>query len=199
MMLYLSMLAIGVLFFITSTTIGIKAYKRKKRNTKIISLDGRKDNKRKYDNLVMLISLIASIFSAFGTFYTLFTSVPSPTIYPLNNEARVYDGTAEVYFDTSPLLTTYYSLDGSDPKDGYKYTGKFTITETTTVVARNRFLYIFWSKPEHSTYKFENVQNTIVTYVDENIDYLSIKQILFLSFFVLAVIYGIIQKIRGEK
>ena len=111
----------------------------------------------------------------------------------------MYDGAAEVSFDTSPLLTTYYSLDGSDPKDGYKYTGKFKISETTTVVAKNRFLYIFWSKPEHSTYRFESVQNTIVTYVDENIDYLSIKQILFLSFIVLDAFYGIIQKIRGER
>lgn len=192
MELFILVLVICVLVFFACIFYVLKTYVRAKKNKTL------NEHERKKENRSMLFSVMGVIFSVIIALYTLFTSVPSPTIYPLNNEARVYDGTANVYFDTSPLLTTYYSLDGSDPKDGYKYTGEFTITETTTVVAKNRFLYIFWSKPEHNTYKFESVQNTIVTYVDESIDYLSIKQILFLLFIVFAVFYGIIQKIRGE-
>lgn len=193
MIFFIIVLVVCILVFFASIIYGSKTYVKAKKNKTL------NEDERKKENRSMLFSVMMALFSVIVALYTLFTSVPSPTIYPLNNEARVYDGAAEVSFDTSPLLTTYYSLDGSDPKDGYKYTGKFKITETTTVVAKNRFLYIFWSKPEHSTYRFESVQNTIVTYVDENIDYLSIKQILFLSFIVLAAFYGIIQKIRGER
>ena len=189
---FITALALCVIFFFVSIILGIiVAWERKKeKKSKIRTI------KRKKENILTLISVLGLIFSPFFTLLTLITAVPSPTIYPLNNDARVYTGTADVYFDTSPLLTTYYSLDGSDPKDGYIYTGKFTITETTTVVARNRFLYIFWSKPEDNTYRFESVQNTPVTYVNGNIDLETLKQVLFLILMAFVAFYVAIKKLR---
>lgn len=91
------------------------------------------------------------------------------------------------------LEPPHYS--GSDPKDGFIYTGKFTITETTTVVARNRFL-VFWSKPEDNTYRFESVQNTAVTYVTGNIDLETLKQIFALCFMAFVAFGVAIKKFR---
>lgn len=191
MELFITILAACVIFFFVSIILGIIAWERKKgKNNKIRPI------KRKKENILTLISVLGLIISPFFTLLTLLTAVPSPTIYPLNNDARVYIGTADVYIETSPLFTTYYSLDGSDPRDGYIYTGKFTIAETTTVVARNRFLYFFWSKPEDNTYRFESVQNTAVTYVNGNIDLETLKQIFVLCFMAFVAFGVAIKKFR---
>lgn len=188
MELFITILVACVIVFIGSIILGIIAWERKK-NNKIHPI------KRKKENILTLISVLGLIISPFFTLLTLLTAVPSPTIYPLNNNARVYIGTADVDIETSPLFTTYYSLDGSDPKDGFIYTGKFTITETTTVVARNRFL-VFWSKPEDNTYRFESVQNTAVTYVNGNIDLETLKQIFALCFMAFVAFGVAIKKFR---
>lgn len=191
MELFFFTLAACIILFFVSIILGIIAWERKKAKKNIV-----RPIKRKKDNILTLISVLGLMLTPFFTLLTLLTAVPSPTIYPLNNNARVYTGTADVYIDTYPLLTTYYSLDGSDPKDGYIYTGKFTITETTTVVARNRFLYIFWSKPEDNTYRFESEQNTAVPYANGNIDFETLQQI-FVLFFLAFVAFGIaIKKLR---
>ena len=188
---FIIILAVCVILFFVSIILGIIAWERKKEKKNKI-----RPIKRKKENILTLISVLGLTLTPFFTLLTLLTAVPSPTIYPLNNEARIYTGTADVYIDTSPWFTTYYSLDGSDPKDGYIYTGKFTITETTTVVARNRFLYIFWSKPEDNTYRFESVQNTAVTYVNEYIDLETLRQILLLSLAAFVVFCAAIKKLR---
>lgn len=171
MTFFIGMLTICVLFLIASIILGLK-------------------------NRSMLLSVGCAIFSIIGTLFTLFTSIPAPTIYPLDNEARIYNETAKVDIESYPIFTVYYSLDGSDPKDGNIYTGSFTITETTTVVARNRFLYFFWSEPYPNTFRFENAQATTITYVNENIDFQTIRQVLLLSILAIALFYEAIKKLR---
>ena len=166
MVLFIAMLVISVVASITFIILGIKTYHKK--NKKIIAID---EYKRKNENRSMLISVIGGFFSVLATILTLFNSVPSPTIYPLNTEATVYNGTAKVDIKSYPIFTVYYSLDGSDPKDGNIYTDSFTITETTTVAARNRFMHLFWSNPpSKSTFRFESVQNITANSVDNSTD-----------------------------
>lgn len=167
MIFFITMLTLSVVASIAFIILGLKTYKRKKRNRKIININ---EHTRKNDNRLMLISVIGGLFSVLATMYTLLNSVPSPTIYPLNNDARVYNGTAEVIIESYPIFSIYYSLDGSDPKDGKIYKDSFTLTETTTVVAKNRFLHFFWSEPSKSTYRFESTQNITVNSVDNNSD-----------------------------
>lgn len=60
---------------------------------------------------------------------------------------------------TSPFIDTYYTVDGSDPKGGYVYEKPFTITSSTTVYAKNKFLGR-WSEPAKSVYRFESIPIT---------------------------------------
>lgn len=146
----------------------------------------------------MILSVLGIIFSIFVMMWTLLNAVPAPIIYPLNNEAKVYNETAKVSIDSNPLLKTYYSLDGSDPKDGYIYEGDFVITETTTVSAKNKFL-IFWSGLSQNTFRFENVQNVTVNSVNTNIDdHTTIKD--FFTYLIMVLIFGTIfvLAVRGE-
>ena len=102
--------------------------------------------------------------------YSLNDSVPSPTIYPLDNDAKIYSGSVKITMDSYPFIKTYYSLDGSDPKDGYIYEGAITITKTTTVSAINKFQFGGWSKIEQSTFRFENMQITYSGYANALIE-----------------------------
>ena len=63
-------------------------------------------------------------------------NVPEPNIYPLDNETRTLRSEEEISIISDDGYTVYYSLDGSDPKDGFKYEEPFTINETLTVCAR---------------------------------------------------------------
>ena len=102
-------------------------------------------------------NILASICSALLALLTAFNvKVPTPTIYPLDNELRKYYDNAEVIIETDALFDIYYSLDGSDPKNGYKYDNSFMISDTTTVSAKSKFL-IWWSDVSKSTYIFDNV------------------------------------------
>ncbi len=117
-------------------------------------------------------SIGSSIFSAAVTLIGVSCiSVPAPTIYPLNSEAQIYEGEQEITIDAInfPFLNTYYSLDGSDPQNGHIYKSEFAITESTTVAARNKFLF-WWSDISQSTYRFENMQITYNGYVNSLID-----------------------------
>lgn len=135
--------------------------------------------------IVALIALILSIISffkegknnRFGIGSTICSiicvligavcfDIPAPTIYPLNSEAKIYEGEQKITIDTIkfPFLNTYYSLDGTNPEEGCIYKGPFTISETTTIVAENKFLGQ-WSKPDKRTYRFESVP---ITYSNGN-------------------------------
>lgn len=190
MVSFIIRLAICVIILITSIIIGLKTYQKKK---------NKNDYTVKKDNLLMILSVIGVIFSVWLEINTLLNSVPSPTIYPLNTEAIVYNGTAKVDIESYPIFTIYYSLDGSDPKSGNIYTDSFTVTETTTVVARNRFLHFFWSEPSKSTFRFESVQNITVNNADQNTDdHTTVKD--FFTYLIITLIFGtiLVLAIRGE-
>lgn len=192
MILFITMLAISIFVFIASIILGFKTYKK---NKKIASIDS---YKRKNENRLMLMSLIGLIFSVFVMVYSLFNAIPSPTIYPLDNEAKVYDGVAEVYIDSYPLLKTYYTLDGSNPEFGNVYDGTFIVSKTTTVSAKNKFL-VFWSGLSQNTFRFESAQNITVDTVNNNIgDHTTIKD--FFTYLIISFIFGtiLVLAIRGE-
>lgn len=98
----------------------------------------------------------ASLFSAIVSFVLLFTTnVPVPSIYPLDNETTEYDEKVEVTIESYFFIDTYYTLDGSNPIDGERYNGKITLTESTTVSAKNHFLW-WWSEVGKSSYKIKD-------------------------------------------
>ena len=197
MILFITALIICIAFFIASIILAFKTYKRKKKNKKIIYID---EYKRKNENRLMLLSVLGVIFSIFGMIYTLLNSVPVPIIYPLDNEARVYNDTAKVMISkiNFPFFHTYYSLDGRDPEDGYIYEDDFTITKTTTVCAKTKFL-IFWSEPYKSTFRFESVQNITVNNVNNNTDeHTTVKDFFTYVILTLFLLIVLVLTIRGE-
>lgn len=80
-------------------------------------------------------------------------SVPSPVILPLNNETETYANSLEITIDSEKiiLLKTYYTLDGTDPKNGEFYKDIITTSESTSICARNNFLWM-WSEPVERPY-----------------------------------------------
>lgn len=115
--------------------------------------------------LVALISAVIAILS-----YVNIT-VPIPTILPLNNETETYIDSVEITIksDKSFLIKTYYTLDGTDPKNGELYKDIFSVSKSTTVCARNKFLWM-WSEPEERPYIINKDNNEInsndETYLD---------------------------------
>lgn len=150
-----------------------KEYKGTKENRNIIGINNRK---RKKENNLLFISFSGIVISVIGSLFTLFTSVPIPEIYPLDNEARIYNGIAEVTIDAVnlPFFHTYYTLDGNDPKNGKIYENTLTISKTTTVSAKNKFFF-WWSGLSQRTYRFENVPiaysngNSAVSFIDNEL------------------------------
>lgn len=110
-------------------------------------------DKNKYEKM-------ATVFSGLITFISLFNiTVPAPIILPLDNETQKYTNDIEITIksDEDCLFKTYYSLDGLDPKtEGNQYEEEITISESTTVCARNKFLWL-WSDINRNTYKFMDI------------------------------------------
>lgn len=105
-----------------------------------------------------ILSSIASILSAGITIITsLNIDVPKPIILPLNNESQIYIEDTEITItsDEPDFLTIYYTTNGHDPKDGKVYESGITISESTTICARNKFLF-WWSEISKSGYNLEN-------------------------------------------
>ena len=108
-------------------------------------------------------STIASMFTSF--FGTLISAVaifnieiPQPNIYPLNNDTQTYCESIEITMqsDNKYGMEIYYSLDGTDPINGDKYESAITISNSTTVCARSKFLG-HWSKIVKEAYRFEKI------------------------------------------
>ncbi len=120
---------------------------------------------KKENKVFTTLAAVVTVILAFMTNANI--DVPAPIIYPLDNDARVYNGKVEVEIEYIKFLFshTYYSLDGSDPKTGNIYEGPLVVTESTTVAARNRFL-LWWSELSKSTYRFENMQITYSSELD---------------------------------
>lgn len=116
--------------------------------------------------------IISGLVSAISFLSIALTPVPSPTIYPLEDNVKVYEGIVEITInpnDSSPFIHTYYSLDGSDQNTGNVYEDSFVITSSTTVFARNKFLWR-WSEPTKSAYRFESMQNITVNHLDYDLN-----------------------------
>lgn len=98
-----------------------------------------------------IISAVLAVFSAVIQWINM--DIPSPQIYPLNNEIplsryeyiniKSYDG-----------LKIYFTLDGSDPKYGELYTDEIKIESSTTIAARTKFIF-WWSDIQKSNYMVE--------------------------------------------
>lgn len=67
--------------------------------------------------------------------------IPSPTIFPLNNDTEVYDNDLTITITSEPFTKIYYSVDGSDPKGENIYSEPIQINSTTTISTRGHFFY----------------------------------------------------------
>ena len=104
-----------------------------------------------------------AVITFLGIMLTVVTSlnvkIPSPTILPLDNDTKRYTDDLEITVTTenvSSAVDTYYTLDGSEPKYGSQYKNPIYISESTTVSARNKFLW-WWSDISKSGYTFEEM------------------------------------------
>lgn len=109
-------------------------------------------------------STVAAIFSGIITLVSILSiTVPVPVILPLDNETGTYTNSLEVTIksDESIFLETYYTLSGEDPQEeGKVYDSIITISESTTVCARNKFLW-WWSDIARNPYIIEKNNNDI--------------------------------------
>lgn len=112
-----------------------------------------RDEKDKSNTFNMLAGICNTIIALISSFH-----LSPPVICPMNNESQIYTDQVEVSIEQPDYIKVYYSLDGSDPKQGNKYEHPIVITESTTVVARNRFLG-FWSESAERAYIFEKEKN----------------------------------------
>lgn len=113
------------------------------------------------DKKSSILSMIATLLTAVVSLPTyLNVDIPSPTIYPLDNETQIYTGEVEITIKTDEMVKTnkqfytYYSMDGTDPTQGYVYDEPFIITNSATISAKNRFLF-WWSDMSKEGYKFD--------------------------------------------
>lgn len=108
-------------------------------------------------------STITNIFmSFFGSLFSAVTILnmepPQPNIYPLDNDTQTYSESINIIMQTDKwnIIEIYYSLDGTDPIEGSKYESAITISNSTTVCARSKFLG-HWSKIVKEAYRFEKI------------------------------------------
>lgn len=87
--------------------------------------------------------------------------IPSPTIFPLNNDTEVYDNDLTITITSVPFTKIYYSVDGSDPKGENIYSEPIQINSTTTISTRGRFFWC-WSEVNKSAFTFLNTQPSTI-------------------------------------
>lgn len=98
-----------------------------------------------------IISAVLTVFGAVIQWINM--DIPSPQIYPLNNEMPL--GSYEyINIKANDGLKIYFTLDGSDPKYGELYTNEIKIESNTTIAARTKFIF-WWSDIQKSYYKIE--------------------------------------------
>lgn len=112
----------------------------------------------KYQTRRNRINKIVAILTSIITFLTVL-NVPKPKIYRINEKSDGYmDGIKiEIICKNFPLYETFYSLDGTNPQNGYKYEEPFIIYEDSKVVAITKFLW-WWSDTDNNLYSFENLK-----------------------------------------
>ena len=119
---------------------------------------------------------ITAIFSALaGVASFALINLPSPVIYPLDNETKEYNKEEEIIIESYELFETYYSTNGKDPKEGNKYESPFVITDSTTITARNKFL-CWWSDISKSAYIFKNDNENIKQEIQDDDENYSMQE-----------------------
>ena len=109
----------------------------------------------KYQSIAGIIIAIISLC------VVLNIDVPSPIIFPLNNDTEVYDNDLTITITSVPFVKIYYSLDGSDPKGENVYSEPIEINSTTTLSSRGHFLF-WWSEVNKSAFTFFNTQSSAI-------------------------------------
>lgn len=141
------------------------------------------------------LNVLAAIGSLVLTIYFgINIKPPVPVILPLDNDTRIYSDSAEITIESGGF-DIYYSLDGSDPKNGRKYENPIIITNSTTVSARSKFLWR-WSEPNKSAYRFESIPITISNNTVNDKLWISADELvnfLFIGFWVIIIVFGILK------
>lgn len=120
--------------------------------TIVFAIIGIINKKSKYDKIATLLSAVATLITYLNI------NIPQPTIYPLNNNTETLRESMLITITSDPFAKIYYTLDGSDPKDGSVYSEPFVINKSTTVLAKARFLF-FWSEPTKIEYHLASTTN----------------------------------------
>ncbi len=120
----------------------------------ILFIKGRKEG---------ILALIVSIFTTLISWGML--DIPSPEIFPVSE--LVQDRPYEVIITSEDNLEIYYTLDGSDPKQGIRYQGPLEMEESATVAARTRYMFA-WSDIKKITYNVDTASGTLPEKEDEN-------------------------------
>lgn len=94
---------------------------------------------------------IITLLSAAITWQNM--DIPSPQIYPLNNELPI-SRNESIQIQSKDGLDIYYTLDGRDPKYGELYTHEIKLETSATIAARAKFL-LWWSDIQKSNYLVE--------------------------------------------
>lgn len=97
-------------------------------------------------NIVSLVTIILTLIAVPKI------NIPEPTIYPLDNETLQSSDEIEIRIEANDFFEIYYSLDGSEPREGNKYEEPLIITKSTTVSAKSKFL-LWWSELTTRAYK----------------------------------------------
>lgn len=104
-----------------------------------------------------VLQSVTGIVLAFVTFFAI--QIPAPSIFPLDND-MTKEHPMDITLTAEPQLKIYYSLDGTEPREGSQYSAPITITTSCTVAARANFLGLFWSPIAKSTYRINKQSGT---------------------------------------
>lgn len=110
-----------------------------------------KPEDKKYDKLASIGSAVVALIMIFNL------KIPIPEIYKVKNTINDYteEMQVEINYDKR-FFDVYYSLDNTNPEQGNKYETPFSISENTTVYAKNKFL-LWWSDLSDNSFGFEKM------------------------------------------
>lgn len=100
----------------------------------------------------------ATLFSALASLSMLFsTHIPKPEIFISDNTTATNENEIIIVINSdNRIFKTYYSLDGTNPKNGIEYEKEIYISNPTTIHAKNKFLFL-WSETEKESFLYERL------------------------------------------
>ncbi len=113
----------------------------------------RKPSDKPTEVITAIVSILTLLFSWFAI------KIPSPEIYPLDNEIPKNES-VNITLVANKGLKIKYTLDGTDPKSGNNYIDSFNLNHSATVAARARFV-LWWSDISKSNYTIETAPYTL--------------------------------------